>query len=150
MREGFLKALEQNEDDEPTRLVYADWLDEQGEYEEAARQRKWTAAKKWLVEFAKKHHAYAEYHDWEEEERTGKSKHGYPVDVRALAADFYSQFMEFLMGHLPGGQHGFGFDLPYGFAAYSDEMWENFEIVTGLTSPQGENRRQMPPFSCSC
>ena len=50
-REAFLKALAENEDDTTTRLVYADWLDEQGEHEEADRQRKWPAAKEWLVRF---------------------------------------------------------------------------------------------------
>src|SRR5205814_1124014 len=48
-RNAFLKALAKNEDDTATRLVYADWLDEHGEHEEADRQRKWPAAKEWLV-----------------------------------------------------------------------------------------------------
>src|SRR5438105_15639232 len=39
----------------PTRLVYADWLDEHGEHEEADRMRKWPAAKAWLVKFCAKH-----------------------------------------------------------------------------------------------
>lgn len=48
-RDAFLNALAVNEDDTTVRLVYADWLDEQGEHEEADRQRKWPAAKEWLV-----------------------------------------------------------------------------------------------------
>jgi uncharacterized protein (TIGR02996 family) len=52
-QDAFLKALTENEDDTTTRLVYADWLDEQGEHEEADRQRKWPAAKEWLVEFCR-------------------------------------------------------------------------------------------------
>jgi uncharacterized protein (TIGR02996 family) len=51
-RQGFLKALAQNEDDTTTRMVYADWLDDRGEHEESDRQRKWPAAKAWLVRFA--------------------------------------------------------------------------------------------------
>ena len=54
-RDAFLKALTKNEDDIPTRLVYADWLDEQGLHEEADRQRKWPAAKEWLVKFCRDH-----------------------------------------------------------------------------------------------
>lgn len=50
-RDCFLKALKENEDDISTRLLYADWLDDQGEHEEADRQRKWPAAKAWLREF---------------------------------------------------------------------------------------------------
>ena len=34
-RNAFLKALEENEDDTLTRLVYADWLDEHGQAERA-------------------------------------------------------------------------------------------------------------------
>jgi uncharacterized protein (TIGR02996 family) len=54
-RDAFLKALAENEDDALTRSVYADWLDENGEHEEADRQRKWPAAKVWLVQFCKDH-----------------------------------------------------------------------------------------------
>jgi uncharacterized protein (TIGR02996 family) len=50
-RDKFLAALAKNEDDVTTRLVYADWLNEHGEHEEADRQRKWPAAKEWLVKF---------------------------------------------------------------------------------------------------
>lgn len=63
-REAFLKALKEDEDDETTRLVFADWLEERGEVEEAERQRKWKAAKSWLVEFCEK---YGESDSSEEE-----------------------------------------------------------------------------------
>src|SRR6188472_327361 len=53
--DAFLKALADNEDDTTTRLVYADWLDEHGEHEEADRQRRWPAAKEWLVRFCRDH-----------------------------------------------------------------------------------------------
>jgi uncharacterized protein (TIGR02996 family) len=52
-RDVFLRALAENEDDIATRMIFSDWLDEQGEHEEAARQRNWPAAKAWLVQFAK-------------------------------------------------------------------------------------------------
>jgi uncharacterized protein (TIGR02996 family) len=52
-RDAFLRALANDEDDTPTRLVYADWLEERGEHEEADRQRKWPAAKEWLVRLCK-------------------------------------------------------------------------------------------------
>ena len=50
-QEEFLNALSEDEDDTLTRMVYADWLDECGQHEEADRQRKWPAAKEWLVRF---------------------------------------------------------------------------------------------------
>jgi uncharacterized protein (TIGR02996 family) len=51
-REGFLAALAADEDDAEARLVFSDWLDEHGKHEEAGRQRRWPAAKAWLVDFA--------------------------------------------------------------------------------------------------
>ena len=58
-RKKFLKALAKNEDETTTRMVYADWLDDQGEHEEADRQRKWPAAKAWLVQFCRDHNSAA-------------------------------------------------------------------------------------------
>ncbi len=51
--DSILKRLIEHEDDTATRLVYADMLDYEGEHEEADRQRKWPAAKQWLVRFSK-------------------------------------------------------------------------------------------------
>ena len=51
-RDHFLKALAANEDDTATRMLFAEWLDEQGEHEEADRQRKWPAAKAWLMKLS--------------------------------------------------------------------------------------------------
>lgn len=56
-RAAFVQAIEENPYDEVTRKVFADWLDDHDEPEEADRQRTWTAkqydeSKKWLEEFA--------------------------------------------------------------------------------------------------
>lgn len=51
-RQAFLAALAANEDDTATRLVYADWLDEHDEPEEADRMRAWPAAKEWVSNYA--------------------------------------------------------------------------------------------------
>jgi uncharacterized protein (TIGR02996 family) len=63
-RDGFLKLLAENEDDTTTRLVYADWLDDRGEHEEADRQRKWPAAKEWLVRFCRANNPPPDYEEW--------------------------------------------------------------------------------------
>lgn len=57
-QDRFLRALAENEDDTTTRLVYADWLEEHDEYEEADRQRKWPAAKQWLLGLCKEEVSY--------------------------------------------------------------------------------------------
>ena len=51
-REEFLARVREAPEDELLRSVYADWLDEQGEHEEAQRQRKYLPARRWLREFA--------------------------------------------------------------------------------------------------
>lgn len=56
-REAFLRAIAANEDDILVRLVFADWLDDHGEHEEAERQRKLPEAKKWLDNICKEHNA---------------------------------------------------------------------------------------------
>ena len=48
---AFLKSILEQPDDDARKLVYADWLEDHGEHEEADRQRQWPAAKEWLVRF---------------------------------------------------------------------------------------------------
>lgn len=59
--EGLMRAIIEDPDDDTPRRVYADWLDEQGEHEEADRQRKWPAAREWLVRFCKENGDEEEY-----------------------------------------------------------------------------------------
>jgi len=62
-RAAFLKALAEDRYDTTTRLVYADWLDEQCRDSESQEQRRlatpeWCAADRWLREYAKKLNPY--------------------------------------------------------------------------------------------
>lgn len=134
MKEQFLALLQANEDDTLGRLMYADWLEEQGEHEEAERQRKWPAAKATLMALAKSTFG------WDD-----------PEDQAYQDAEAYKQMIYFLERHVDKEYH-LPFDTPYDFDSYSDEMWEAFKIITGKEPPPvgDDDRVTRPPFSCGC
>lgn len=135
-RQMFLKALSDNEDDTSTRLVYADWLEERGEHEEADRQRRWPAAKQWLLEFARGHFGWGR----DAEESKDEADRMYTP---------YAMLMYFLECHVTGDRVLY-FYMPYKFDDYSEELWKNFEIVSGRPAPTGQYRTKIPPFRCAC
>lgn len=131
--EVMLAALAADPDDLHTRLVYADWLEEQGQGDEADRQRKWPAAKAYLQAIANEHFS------WEDED--------YPVDNYDRAEWLY-QLVTFLERHDPNVEQFVPFDYPYEFDhVYSDEMWDHYEVYTGKSSARSTER---PPFRCGC
>jgi uncharacterized protein (TIGR02996 family) len=126
-KEDFLRVLAENEDDADLRLIFADWLDEQGEYEEADRQRGWLAAKQWLVRFARTHST-----DWEEYTYDNLVSFG----RRASASDDQAARI-----HL---------DEPMWSALKEniDEFWKNWSVVTGLPSPSTSQGRGFQRWVC--
>lgn len=54
-REAFHKAIAENPTDATVRLVFADWLDEQGEHEDAEELRSWVMARDWFAQLCEKH-----------------------------------------------------------------------------------------------
>ena len=125
----FLKALEQNEDDTPTRLVYADWLDDRGEHEEADRQRKWPAAKAWLREFC-----------GEEDDDAD----AYYIGVNTLIRGARSALED---GSLIV-ECGANQDMCDRLRQDCREFWHKVSIVTGLPLPEGYAEKSR--FGCSC
>src|SRR3954452_13144798 len=119
-RKAFLKLLDKNEDDTTTRLVYADWLDEHGEHEEADRQRKWKAAKAWLVKFCE-----------ENNPPDGEETDEWVID--------YATLLELGREAVAGAEKDwFGFSCGNNMGmcdALRDnagEFWKNWSIVTGI------------------
>jgi uncharacterized protein (TIGR02996 family) len=134
-RDAFLRKLDEDEDDTLTRLVYADWLDERGEHEEADRQRKWPAAKEWLVRFC--------------------AEHNLPDAVSYEWFISYEQLLE--LGRDAVDQAGEG---RCGFSCGTNEtmcdalranrptFWQNWSIVTGVPLPPDVENTGY--FSCAC
>jgi uncharacterized protein (TIGR02996 family) len=135
LRDAFLKALAANEDDTTTRLVYADWLDEHGEHEEADRQRKWPAAKQWLVRFCMVHNP--------------------PDDVyeRVISyKDLLELGREAVEAAQQGGELGFhcgnNETMCDALRANRLQFWMNWSVVTGVPLPP--DFEDMSYFSCGC
>jgi uncharacterized protein (TIGR02996 family) len=134
-QDAFLKALAENEDDTTTRLVYADWLDDHGQHEEADRQRKWTAAKAWLVRFCQDHNPHDEDLDervisYEEVLKLGQEAINEPVGD---AFDFFC---------------GNNMSMSESLNTNCQEFWKNWSIVTGVALPADIEKKTY--FSCAC
>jgi uncharacterized protein (TIGR02996 family) len=143
-RKAFLRALAKNEDDTQTRMVYADWLDDHGEHEEADRQRKWPAAKAWLVRFCEEHNPAAEEVDEEiDEDDYGEC----PISYENLI-DLGREALE------EPGKEGFEFNcwnnmgMCDALRAHSREFWKNWSIVTGIPLPPDVEEKTS--FHCAC
>jgi uncharacterized protein (TIGR02996 family) len=129
-RAAFLAAIDAEPLDHQLRCVFADWLDEQGEIEEADRQRAWVGAYQYLRENFVEPSAY-----------------GDPVthaDVMQSVAYWQESLAK---------QHSvcFGSDQAlenvYELTSPS-EFVRNVEIVTGIKlAPEA---RQQASFRCAC
>jgi uncharacterized protein (TIGR02996 family) len=117
--------------------VYADWLDDQGEYDEATEQRRWTRemleSRAWLTEFAGRLGGPEYYGD------EGPVKNGPPLTYETLmeaAKSFADRGEYFHMGSNESYKGEYG---------KFDEFWRHYEVVTGA---KPENTGGF--FSCSC
>lgn len=125
-RRAMLEAIEKADwEDEQPRLIYADWLDEQDEPEEAERQRSWVASARWLLGFLKEWKPYDP---------------GDPPDnlnelVQDVKGGWFSAWGKDLYN-----EDELGDDAPL--------FWQHIEVVAGrkFDRPHRENMR----WSCSC
>lgn len=141
-RQAFLKALTENEDDTLARMVYADWLEEQGEHEEADRHRQWPAAKAWLKEFCKEYNPdpgdpdpYECVIPYEELVELAREAIGEPRD-----SDDGEQWYNFSCGSNQSMRDA--------LESNRREFWKNWSVVTGIPLPDDIESRSS--FSCGC
>ncbi len=137
-REAFLAALAADEDDVHTRLVYADWLEERGEHEEADRQRRWPQAKAWLVKFCEENAYPAEY-DW---------VHRMTYD--RLLARAQEEVLQYLQdpNHELSIACGNDEEMCDALRAHRNEFWQNAAIVLGVMLPAAVMDNSW--FGCGC
>jgi uncharacterized protein (TIGR02996 family) len=133
-RQAFLAALQNDEDDVVTRLVYADWLDESGEHEEADRMRKWPAAKEWLARLCEQNSS---------------------PDLEDDIIISYEKLLELGRYAIEKAGEGGGFGLwvshndgmGTALEANTREFWTNWSIVTGIPVPPDADQRT---YVCFC
>jgi uncharacterized protein (TIGR02996 family) len=140
-RAGFLKALAADEDDEAARLIYADFLEENGEVEEAERQRAWTKAKAWIVRLCRTSE--------DDDEDDGYGTLDYHRLMRR-AAEAVGQGAGRDRNGISRGYIQFGDDerLQDAVRAQKDEFWRHWSTVTGIVLPPGFV--EACGYSCAC
>jgi uncharacterized protein (TIGR02996 family) len=130
-RQRFIDALAEDEDDEATRLVFSDWLEERGEYEEAERQREWGAAKAWLMGFV--------------EENSDRD-----YDTRLPMTDYRQLIERGRRAAEAGDWHiycGADEELMHALYASHESFWKNWSIIAGIPLPESDH---IGSFSCGC
>jgi len=138
----FLDALAQNEDDTPTRMIYADWLEEHGEYEEADRQRQWPAAKAWLVGFCQQYNPTDEMIAEDPSYKEDVTSYASLIECGRQALKEESDGQYYLNC---GRNEDMCDDLRN---SHSREFWRNWSVVTGVPLP--ENLEDRVHFHCAC
>lgn len=134
-QKDFLDVLAKDEDDTATRLVYSDWLDENGQHEEADRQRKWPVAKQWLMNLCEQN-----------QREVGDDDEVSPIQYQ----DLLERGLEAVTSDADTlwfscGRNKYLCDY---LRENFQEFWKNWSIVTGI--PLEESAIESCSFSCAC
>jgi uncharacterized protein (TIGR02996 family) len=130
-REMFVKGIAADANDEQLRLAYADWLEEQGEYEEAEQQRSWTRAKAWIINLCE------ENPDFDAES---------PEDVYAYLMTSVGRSGSISRDYILCGNREL---LTRALNQQKQEFWKNWSIVTGRPIPH-HFAKTGGRFRCAC
>lgn len=134
-RQAFLAQIEADPLNHLLRCVYADWLDERGESDEATRQRRWVGAYEFLLEFAD---------PYKESREEGDAAATYKM-VLETAGYWLSSLAD-------DGEICFGDDdAPIKLeeeAETRDKFYRSLEVVTGTAITAAT--RERASFRCAC
>lgn len=162
-QEAFLRHLDADPHDPVRREIYADWLEEHGEIEEAERMRKWRGAYQLLVGFARKwnfedctgNHGDYKYNDGLEWGDPNRYEHipGTALSDQEIINLLTSSVREAVKStsKYPNDYlTAMGRDLHSADDLGTDHFlfWENMEILTG--ERYKEDKREKLGWSCSC
>lgn len=163
-QQAFIQALKRNEDDLVTRLIYADWLEEHDQPEEAERMRQWTASKEWLTNWVRS----INYDRWEVDEDYEEilDAQGNRVPAKednlgrphtyghAIDAGYAALRNETYCWNTDAGQDYFFSWGNRSFPGTPEERWyewrQHWSIVTGVKFPPELSEAHPPPFRCAC
>jgi uncharacterized protein (TIGR02996 family) len=144
-REAFLRAIEDNPLDPNPRHVYADWLDERGEYDEANEQRRWTEemleSRQRIVKIAEG--IRMEANSWLEDclgEDEDQDQYAFDYDLLMEAATYYlkSGDCRYLPFQTPDDCYS---------GTVMEEFWRHYKVVTGADVEEGKSDGF---FRCAC
>ncbi len=141
-REAFLDTISENPGDEATRLAFADWLSEHDEPEYSDFMRmsanKYQEAVEMLNQFVSEVNEEASqyYSEYPEEEDSEGITH---VEVIT-----YNELLEALARR----SYCFGFDTPSVARERRKELWDSYEIITGVMMTEGAKDENI--FRCAC
>ena len=155
-QQTFLTALAENEDDDITRLVYSDFLEENGLIEEAERMRAWRASKTWMQKWVRSIN-YVPY----KKDDQGKFVEDASGDLaRDEEGDnygdphTYEDAIEAGIVASRGDVYTWGTDAGQDFfhedKEGAREWWRHWSILTGNPVPTDRDFIDLPPFRCSC
>lgn len=143
-REAFEAGIRDDPDNQLRRDIYADWLEENDFPEEAVRQRKFLAAKKWLTDFAAKYGGSCNNYF------TG----GYDEDGNHREEDWepwtFETVVQAGVDYAETGDYLTQIGAESARNNVGPKFWQNWAIVTGMPIPGGGKRLGTAPFSCSC
>ncbi len=119
-RDAFLKSIEANPEDMAYRLIFADWLDEHGEHDEADRQRKYPEAKKWIEDAREQHNKQAGRYSKVTFDQFIAFGHAVS-QIQAVEVAINDDALE---------------DIPNAIADKIPDFWKAWAVVTGLPLPE--------------